>query len=582
MSAATSVTEAIGGTGARPEGILSSTISEPTGGSHELDSMDSSHRSLTPPCTRTTNHGKVKLKVGSVRLNSPVGSVRVTSPTSRAGHSARPSKTSRVRANSPGFRVVPASPSNRTSPVGSLHAPLGVCSLRPTSPGSSLRPTSPGSSIRIASPSEHVRSRSPGTRRPSLQSKRHSTIWEAGSTSPSSSTRSVQQPGKVLLATLGGSVATTATGSSTLSLGGLDSTTLSLSGLDSIDRSTPGQVQLQACTSFTASPKANSCSVLPRHSLPGNNSAGCSIAEVPRENSLVRFPQLRSVVIRPVGSSLVVQPPPTSSLIIPPLRIGRAQGPLALVKRWLSSPAKWRQDGVQVQIAGHSRFLTSPKTAPKSNYRGLEDDEDNSSHSEDEAPCVRGGCSRCMMLSLCSCLVATAIGVMLWLANPAGQATVPVPPDLPSAAALLGPLDSAGRAAFAAQTKRAKALTERYVELRFKNDVERLEDLFAEDIQLHVDLSRAGMFVAMKVKSCLGFHTDLTGRETVASYYRALPTEAADPMPPPESFRCSGDVCIVTCTVRRSMVGVVTDIGRLHWDPKQEFLRAVDLTFWSR
>lgn len=285
------------------------------------------------------------------------------------------------------------------------------------------------------------------------------------------------------------------------------------------------------------------------------------------------------MVIRPVGSSLVLQAPRTSSLVMPPFRIGRAQGPLALVKRWFT-PVKWRQDGVQVEIAGHSRFLMSPKSAPKSNYSGLKDDEDNSSHSEEEG--VRGVCSRCMMLSLCCCLVATAIGVVLWLANPAGQAPVPVPPDLPSEAALLGPLDSAGRAAFAAQTERAKALTERYVELRFKNDVERLEDLFAEDVQLHVDLSRAGVFVTMKVKSCLGFHTDLTGRETVASYYRALPTEAADPIPPPESFRCSGDVCIVACTVHRSMVGAVTDVGRLRWDSKQELLRAVDLTFWSR
>jgi len=125
-------------------------------------------------------------------------------------------------------------------------------------------------------------------------------------------------------------------------------------------------------------------------------------------------------------------------------------------------------------------------------------------------------------------------------------------------------------------------LTEKYIKLRFKNDVDALASLFADDIALHVDLSRAGMLVAMKIKSSLGFHTEIAGRDNVARYYRALPTESGDPMPKPSSFRCFHDACIVTCTVQRPLVGTVTDVGTLHWESKHDRLRRVDLSFWSR
>merc|ERR1712129_154300 len=138
-------------------------------------------------------------------------------------------------------------------------------------------------------------------------------------------------------------------------------------------------------------------------------------------------------------------------------------------------------------------------------------------------------------------------------------------------AALMGgvPAGSVAGAANSTRARRARRLTEKYIQLRFKNDVDALESHFADNIKLHVDLSRASMLVAMKVKSSMGFHTELVGRDNVARYYRALPTESGDIMPKPNSFRCFNDVCIVSGTVQRPLVGSVTDVGTLRWASKQ-------------
>jgi len=153
-----------------------------------------------------------------------------------------------------------------------------------------------------------------------------------------------------------------------------------------------------------------------------------------------------------------------------------------------------------------------------------------------------------------------------------------------AAAALMGSVHGSATtgSANSAEALRARRLTERYIQLRFANNVDKLEALFYKDILMHVDLSKAGMLVGMKIKSSLGFKTELTGKAEVAKYYRALPTEQGDKPPETSSFRCIGNACIVTCAVRRPVVGSVTDVGTLHWDAKEDLLREVDLSFWAR
>jgi len=129
---------------------------------------------------------------------------------------------------------------------------------------------------------------------------------------------------------------------------------------------------------------------------------------------------------------------------------------------------------------------------------------------------------------------------------------------------------------------RARGLTEQYIQLRFANNLHKLEALFDEDIKMHVDLSKAGMLVRMKIKSAFGLNDELSGKAQVVKYYRAMPTEEGDEPPKTPSFRCIGNACVVTCTVQRPVVGSVTDVGTLHWDAKEDLLREVDLSFWTR
>lgn len=184
----------------------------------------------------------------------------------------------------------------------------------------------------------------------------------------------------------------------------------------------------------------------------------------------------------------------------------------------------------------------------------------------------------------CACIAVALVALAVSTALSAAASPLNSTAADAAAAALMGgvPAGSMAGAANSTRARRARRLTEKYIQLRFENDVEALESHFADNIKLHVDLSRAGMLVAMKVKSLMGFHTELVGRDNVARYYRALPTESGDPMPKPNSFRCFNDACIVSCTVQRPLVGSVTDVGTLHWARKQDRLQRVDLSFWSR
>jgi len=52
----------------------------------------------------------------------------------------------------------------------------------------------------------------------------------------------------------------------------------------------------------------------------------------------------------------------------------------------------------------------------------------------------------------------------------------------------------------------ARRLTDKYVQLRFSKDATEMQHLFAEDIELPVDVSKAEMLVGMKIISLLRFH----------------------------------------------------------------------------
>merc|ERR550532_1516240 len=147
-----------------------------------------------------------------------------------------------------------------------------------------------------------------------------------------------------------------------------------------------------------------------------------------------------------------------------------------------------------------------------------------------------------------------------------------------AAAALLK--DQLGAAADTTRAARARRLTDEYVQLRFRNDVTGLQGLFAEDIELHVDVSKAGPLVGFKIKSLLGFHSKLVGRDAVTKYYKALPAEPGDEKPKSPSFQCLDDACVVSATVHRPVVGSVTDTATLHWDQNEDLLKRLDLSFW--
>jgi len=151
--------------------------------------------------------------------------------------------------------------------------------------------------------------------------------------------------------------------------------------------------------------------------------------------------------------------------------------------------------------------------------------------------------------------------------------------DAAAAALLKDYTGEPGGIADTIRATRARRLTDKYVQLRFSKDVMGMQHLFAGDIELHVDVSRAGMLVGMKIKSLLNFRSRLTGRDDVVNFCQALPAEPGDEQPRSESFQCVGDACVISATVHRPVVGSVMDIATLHWDPKEALLKRMDLSF---
>jgi len=239
--------------------------------------------------------------------------------------------------------------------------------------------------------------------------------------------------------------------------------------------------------------------------------------------------------------------------------------------------------------------------SPISSYTGINDeewivDDEGSDVSDDEGAMCSGQSVRMgwpMKLLICLGLIATGAVSAVFIMASLGLAQVPFISAAPAAtdgsasnaAAAVLLKDHMARLGLAGDTMeaaRARRLTNQYVQLRFNNDIKGLENIFADDIQLHVDVSKAGMLVGMKIKSLLKFHSHLTGRDEVLNYYKALPAEPGDEKPSSHSFQCLDDACVVSATVHRAVVGKVTDIATLHWDPKKDELKRMDLSFWAR
>jgi len=324
-------------------------------------------------------------------------------------------------------------------------------------------------------------------------------------------------------------------------------------------------------------------------------------ADVPSGGSFVMVPRRESMVMTHGG--LVLTAPRTTSLVSPGLP-GRVVGPVAKVWRWLSSPMRhptWspRSPPDSARGTGRSgtgRSLLSTQSSGK--YRGINEheaswmEEDYESQSDDDGALCKATIvfrrphAFCVLLCLAAAL--TGMAVLLFcmggFLSPASSEESSSAATDAAAAALMGSGHGSATTGSANSTAalRARRLTERYIQLRFLNNVDNLETLFHKDILMHVDLSKAGMLVGMKIKSTLGFKTELSGKAEVAKYYRAMPTEQGDRPPKTSSFRCIGNACVVTCSVQRPVVGGVTDVGTLHWDAKQDLLREVDLSFWAR
>jgi len=279
--------------------------------------------------------------------------------------------------------------------------------------------------------------------------------------------------------------------------------------------------------------------------------------------------------------------------------------PIAMMKRWLTSPP-WQTPAARVELGktgAHSfrrvGLFCAQRSNTASSYTGLNDEEWNvedegSDASDDEAICsgesMRMGWP--LKLLICLSLIATgAISAVCIMAS-LGLAQVPFMSSVPAtdgpasnAAAAVLLKDHMAELGVAQQNTwaaRARRLTEKYVQLRFRNNITGMQHLFAEDIELHVDVSKAGVLVGMKIKSLLHFHSKLTGRDGVSKYYQALPTEPGDECPLSRSFQCLDDACVVSATVHRPVVGSVTDIATLHWDHREDLLKRMDLSFWAR
>jgi len=277
-----------------------------------------------------------------------------------------------------------------------------------------------------------------------------------------------------------------------------------------------------------------------------------------------------------------------------------------MMRQWLATPPRCCEPEVPVEIGA-----TQPSSVRRvdnsgaqkghavSSYMQLNREEwiikdEGSDATDDEvAAACRGESMRMgwpLKLLFCLSFVTMVAISAVFIVAGLGLARIPFISSVPStdasasdaaAAALLK--DYTGEPGGIADTiraTRARRLTDKYVQLRFSKDVMGMQHLFAGDIELHVDVSRAGMLVGMKIKSLLNFRSRLTGRDDVVNFCQALPAEPGDEQPRSESFQCVGDACVISATVHRPVVGSVMDIATLHWDPKEALLKRMDLSFW--
>jgi len=130
-----------------------------------------------------------------------------------------------------------------------------------------------------------------------------------------------------------------------------------------------------------------------------------------------------------------------------------------------------------------------------------------------------------------------------------------------------------------AQEACAEKLTEKYLDLRFNNDVKGLEGLLAKDAKLTVDNSDAGWVVPMKINYAMGFKGELDGPDDVGTFYTKLPCEGGDVKPGPKDISCKGEECTIHASVSRFGVGKITDVGTLDWDVSAEKLKSIHSKF---
>jgi len=266
-----------------------------------------------------------------------------------------------------------------------------------------------------------------------------------------------------------------------------------------------------------------------------------------------------------------------------------------MMKRWLSSPPRHEPE-LQVEMGAtrlyscHPVGLCAQQCNAVSSYARLNNGErivsdGGSDATEDEGAAACSGESMhmgwCLKLLICLSLIAMgAVGAFCVMAS-LGLAQTPFVSSIPATKGSASDAAAASllKAPDTMQAARARRLSDKYLQVRFSKDVMGMQHLFAEDIELHVDVSRAGMLVGMKIKSLLGLHSHLTGRDSVMNFYQALPAEPGDKQPRSESFQCVGDACVISATVHRPVIGSILDVATLHWDPKEDLLKRMDLSF---
>merc|ERR1712183_716205 len=124
----------------------------------------------------------------------------------------------------------------------------------------------------------------------------------------------------------------------------------------------------------------------------------------------------------------------------------------------------------------------------------------------------------------------------------------------------------------------ATELTALYIQFRMANKLEKWTGLFAKNITMHIDLSKAGPLVATRVSTALGFKTDLSGLTDVANYFTNFPAERGDVMPKRKAFDCTGNACTIIAKVSRPIVGNIKDVLSLAWDLAAQRILHLNLT----